>query len=140
VYAGKFLGGPQTDMLLHQENSLYLFKGQWDTLGSSWVRTMPDPVWDAYRPGDKFLVGDFDGDGRQDLFVYNMTDWSMPYFAMLKSTGNGFTGVRRFDRDLPGWGEMKPGDQFLVADVDGDKKDDIVVFNGSDFAIGYLWC
>jgi hypothetical protein len=138
VYAGRFMGGPQTDMLLHQENSLYLFKGQWDTLGSTWVRTMPDPVWDAYRPGDKFLVGDFDGDGKQDLFVYNMTDWSMPYFAMLKSTGSGFTGVRRFDRDLPGWGEMREHDEFFVADVDGDKKDDIVVFNGRDFSIGYL--
>ncbi|HKW83343.1 MAG TPA: M64 family metallopeptidase, partial [Burkholderiaceae bacterium] len=138
VYAGRFTGGPETDMLLHQQNSLYLFKGQWDTLGASWVRTMPDPVWDAYRPGDKFLVGDFDGDGKQDLFVYNMTDWSMPYFAMLKSTGNGFQGVRRFDRDLPGWGEMKPGDEFFVMDVDGDKKDDIVVFNGKDFSIGYL--
>jgi len=138
VYAGRFSGGPQTDMLLHQQNSLYLFKGQWDTLGSSWVRTMPDPVWDAYRPGDKFLVGDFDGDGKQDLFVWNMSDWSMPYFAMLKSTGNGFTGVRRFDRDLPGWGEMREHDEFFVADVDGDKKDDIVVFNGKDFSIGYL--
>jgi hypothetical protein len=138
VYAGRFTGGPQTDLLLHQENSLYLFKGQWDTLGSTWVRTMPDPIWDAYRPGDKFLVGDFDGDGKQDLFVYNMTDWSMPYFAMLKSTGSGFTGVRRFDRDLPGWGEMREHDEFMVMDVDGDKKDDIVVFNGKDFSVGYL--
>jgi hypothetical protein len=138
VYAGRFMGGPQTDLVLHQQNSLYLFKGQWDTLGAQWVRTMPDPVWDAYRPGDRFLVGDFDGDGKQDLFVYNMTDWAMPYFAMLKSTGNAFTGVRRFDRDLPGWGEMRSHDEFFVADVDGDKKDDIVVFNGRDFSIGYL--
>lgn len=77
-------------------------------------------------------------DGKQDLFVYNFTDWSMPYFAMLRSTGSAFEGVRRFDRDLPGWGEMKSGDQFFVADVDGDGKDDILVFNGSDFAVGYL--
>ena len=93
---------------------------------------------DAFRPGDQFLVGDFDGDGKQDLFVYNFTDWSIPYFAMLHSDGNGFTGVRRFDRELPGWGEMKPGDQFLVADFDGDGRDDILVFNGRDFSVGYL--
>ena len=79
-----------------------LFTGQWDTLDPTWERTMPDPVWDAYRPGDRFLVGDFDGDGKQDLFVYNFTDWAMPYFALLRSTGKGFVGVRRFDRDLPG--------------------------------------
>ena len=99
---------------------------------------MPDPVWDAYRPGDNFLVGDFDGDGRQDLYVYNFTDWSMPYFAMLRSTGTEFTGVRRFDNDLPGWGAMTPNDEFFVLDVDGDHRDDIVVFNGRDFSIGYL--
>jgi hypothetical protein len=62
----------------------------------------------------------------------------MPYFAMLRSTGSGFAGVRRFDRDLPGWGAMTPGDRFMVADFDGDGRDDILVFNGTDFAIGYL--
>ncbi len=138
VYAGRFTGRAGADMLLHEENSLYLFTGQWDTLASTWVRTMPDPVWDAFRPGDRFLVGDFDGDGKQDLFVYNFVDWSMPYFAMLHSTGSGFTGVRRFDRDLPGWGEMRAHDKFFVADVDGDGKDDIVVFNGEDWSVGYL--
>lgn len=138
VYAGRFTGGNGADLLLHQESSLYLFTGQTDTLASTWARTMPDPVWDAYRPGDRFLVGDFDGDGMQDLFVYNFTDWVMPYFAMLRSTGGGFTGVRRFDRDLPGWGEMRAHDQFYIMDVDGDGRDDIVVFNGRDWNVGYL--
>ena len=138
VYAGRFTGRAGTDVVVHQENSLYLFTGQTDTLRPTWVRTLPDPVWDAYRPGDRFLVGDFDGDGRQDLFVYNFSDWNQPYFALLRSTGSSFVGVRRFDRNLPGWGEMKPGDRFLVADIDGDGKDDIVVYNVSDFSVGYV--
>lgn len=138
VYAGRFTGRSGSDLVVHQENALYLFTGQDNTVAPTWARNMPDPVWDAFRPGDKFLVGDFDGDGKQDLFVYNFTDWSMPYFAMLRSTGSGFVGVRRFDRTLPGWGDMKPDDQFMVGDFDHDGKDDILVFNGKDFSVGYL--
>jgi hypothetical protein len=138
AYAGHFTGKGHDDLMLHNANSIALYTGAWDQIDPAWVRTLPDPVWDAYRGGDKFLVGDFDGDGRSDLFVYNFTDWSMPYLALLRSTGTGFEGVRRFDRNLPGWGAMTPRDEFHVADLDGDGKDDLVVFNGRDFSIGYL--
>jgi len=138
VYAGPFTGGPAEGVVLHQENSLYLYTGTPSSLAPAWVRTMPDPVWDAYRPGDRFLPADFDGDGRQDLFVYNFDDWAIPYFAMLRSTGSGFAGIRRFDGVLPGWGEMRKRDQFFVADVDGDGKHDLLVFNGEDWSMSYL--
>jgi len=138
VYAGRFGGPGHSDVMLHNANSIALYKGAVNQINPAWVRTLPDSVWDAYREGDRFFVGDFDGDGKQDLFVFNITDWAMPYFAMLRSTGNGFEGVRRFDGVLPGWGSMTANDQFFVADVDGDGKDDIVVFNGRDFSIGYL--
>src|SRR4028119_440618 len=36
---------------------------------------------------DKFYVGDFTGDGKDDLFVFNGLDWSTKYFGMLRSTG-----------------------------------------------------
>lgn len=138
VYTGRFTGGPQDDVVVHTANTLALYRGGLSQVSPIWMRTRPDPVWDDYRVGDRFLVGDFDGDGRADLFVYNFTDWAMPYFAMLRSTGAGFEGVRRFDRVLPGWGDMRTGDRFHVADVNGDGKDDLVVFNGEDFSVGYL--
>jgi hypothetical protein len=138
VYRGRFSGRAGDDVVLHQGDSLSLFIGQSDTIAPVWVRATPDPVWDAFRPGDRFLVGDFDGDGKQDLFVYNLTDWNKPYFGMLRSTGSGFECVRRFDGDLPGWDSMQPHDRFYVADVDGDGKDDIIVFNGEDFNVAYL--
>jgi hypothetical protein len=138
VYTGRFTKDNRADVMLHNTNSIALYTGNTGSLDVAWVRTLPDPVWDAYRPGDRFFVGDFDGDSLQDLFVFNATDWSMPYFAMLRATGTGFEGVRRFDRDLPGWGAMKLHDQFYVADVDGDRRDDIVVFNGRDWSMGYL--
>ncbi len=138
VYSGRFTGGPEDDVVIHNSNSVALFRGNGNQLTPVWSRTLPDPVWDSYLSGDQFLVGDFDGDGRSDLFVFNATDWAMPYFAMLRSGGNGFEGIRRFDRVLPGWGDMKLHDKFFVADVDGDRRDDILVFNGEDWAVGYL--
>lgn len=138
VYPGHFTRDTRDDFVLHNANSITLSLGFADTVAVSWARTFADPVWDEYRAGDKFFVGDFDGDGLDDLYVFNATDWAIPYFAMLRNTGNGFIGVRRFDLELPGWDDMKAHDEFFVADFDADGRDDIVVFNGRDWSVGYL--
>lgn len=138
VYPGHFSKGTGDSLMIHNANSIALYTGNNDEVDPTWVRTQPDPVWDSFRPGDQFFVGDFDGDGVQDIFVFNTTDWSMPYFAMLRGTGSGFEGVRRFDRQLPGWDDMRRNDKFFVGDFDGDGKADIAVFNGQDWNVGYL--
>ena len=71
------------------------------------------------RPNDKFLVGDFNGDGKDDLSSTTSTDWVMPYVATLMSTGSGFTLSRRYDGDIPGWGGLARHDQILVGDFAG---------------------
>ncbi len=96
------------------------------------------PGWDDMKPGDEFFVGDFDGDRRADLYVFNGRDWSMPYLEMLRSSGSDLLAVRRFDRDVPGWGEMRPNDRWFVADVDGDRRADLYVYNATDWATEYL--
>ena len=37
------------------------------------------------RPNDRHYVGDFNGDGKADLYVFNGTNWSIAYLGMLKS-------------------------------------------------------
>lgn len=90
------------------------------------------------RPSDKLHVGDFDGDGMDDLYVVNLTDWNQSYLCMLKSFGDRFEPVRRFDSTLPGWGEMRDRDEFYVADFDKDDRDDLMVFNGRDWNKPYF--
>ncbi|HET7328215.1 MAG TPA: M64 family metallopeptidase [Nocardioidaceae bacterium] len=89
------------------------------------------------RKGDQYLPGDLDGDGQADLYVFNGTDWSVRYFAMLRSTGTSYTMVRRFDNNLGGW-SMAKGDRHVVGDFDGDGRDDVYVFNGDDWSMAYL--
>lgn len=96
------------------------------------------PGWGGLRRNDTFFVGDFDGNGRKDLFVFNGKDWSMPYVGMLRSTGTGFDLVRRFDGDIPGWGGLARNDQVFVGDFSGNGRDDLYLFNGDDWNMSYV--
>jgi hypothetical protein len=94
------------------------------------------PGWQFERD-DRFYVADFDGNGRDDLFVFNGTNWAIPYVGMLRSNGTSFTVVRRYDANMPGW-QMRPTDQHHVGDFDGDGRQSLCVFNGDDWSIPYL--
>ncbi len=96
------------------------------------------PGWGGLARNDRFFVGDFDGDGKDDLYVFNGDDWSMTYVAMLRSTGTGFRLVRRFDGDIAGWGGLARRDELHVGDFNGDGKDDLYVFNGEDWSMAYV--
>ena len=76
------------------------------------------PGWE-FTPGDRFYVGDFNGDGKKDLFVFNGANWAIPYVGMLRSIGPGFALVNRYDGNIPGW-QMRPGDHHVVGDFTGD--------------------
>lgn len=91
----------------------------------------------AMRPADKFFVGDFNGDGKQDLYVFNSDNWSIPYFAMHRSNGTDYTMIKRYDTNLAGW-QMTKGDKIYVGDFNGDGKSDIYIFNGENWSIVYL--
>jgi hypothetical protein len=94
------------------------------------------PGW-SMAVNDKLFPGDFDGDGRTDLYIFNPDNWSFRYLAMLRSTGTGLSGVKLFTTSLPGW-TMAAGDQLHVGDFDGDGKADLYVFNGANWSSAYL--
>lgn len=86
---------------------------------------------------DQFIVADFNADGKDDLFLFSASSWSKPYLGLLRSTGTGLVGAKRYDDAIPGW-QMKAGDQYHVGDFNADGKDDLFVFNGSDWGPKYL--
>jgi len=94
------------------------------------------PGWER-RPGDQFQVLDFDGDGRDDLAVYNGVNWAVPYLGLLRSTGNGLVMTRRYDRFLPNW-EMGRHETIHVGDFNGDSRDDLIVFNRNSWSQVHL--
>ena len=94
--------------------------------------------WGGFAANDLFYVGDFNGDGKKDLYVFNGADWSMTYVGLLRSSGAGFTLVRRFDGDIPGWGGLARNDQLVVGDFNGDGKQDLYIFNGADWSMAYV--
>ncbi|KAA2239679.1 hypothetical protein F0L74_26160 [Chitinophaga agrisoli] len=141
-YAGDFTGDGKGDLVVHYGNSISMYSSDGvkmnhvftgtervNTGGSSW----------QFKPGDKFYVGDFDGDGKKDLYVFNGGDWGSfgPYFAMLRSNGNGFDCVKRYDKLLEGW-QMSAGDDFYVGDFDGDGKDDCYIVNTTSWSTKYV--
>jgi hypothetical protein len=89
------------------------------------------------RPGDRLYPADFDGDGDDDLYVFNGSNWNQPYLTLLRSEGDRFQPVRRYDSNLPGW-EMRADDSHYVADFNDDGKDDLFIYNGKNWSIPYL--
>jgi hypothetical protein len=96
------------------------------------------PGWGGLARHDQLYVGDFNGDGKADLFIFNGDDWSMSYLGMFASTGSGLQMAHRYDGDVPGWGGLARHDQFFPADINGDGKADLIGWNFEDWATEYL--
>ncbi|TWP54146.1 CHAP domain-containing protein [Lentzea tibetensis] len=82
--------------------------------------------------GEVPLVGDFNGDGKDDIATATRGNTGDVYVAL--STGSGFVGTSQKWHDWFGIG----GEILDIGDFNGDGKDDIVTFTRGDDADVYV--
>lgn len=145
VHAGFFYDsgsrrtGIQSDVLLHHGTSIQLFRNTGGGFAHTFSAVERVPGSWQFQPNDQVVVGDFNGDGRDEVAIFNGVDWSMPYLGLLASDGaGGLRLIARYDGDIPGWGGFAKGDRIYKADLNGDGRDDLVITNSDDWSMVYV--
>lgn len=143
---GDFDGDGRMDVLVKNGNDLAIYRSRGSPyqLDRVWTANnlVPSAPGSSYfwtlAPGDRFYVADFDGDGKDDVYVLNTTSWSTRWLGLLRSNGTGLETVIHYGGTIPGYGSIGASDQLFVADFDGDSKDDLYLFTGSSWSTKYL--
>lgn len=105
-------------------------------LHAVWYKGQYIGQWDL-RQSDEFIIGDYNGDGSKDLAIVNRSAYLSVHFVLFRSGGDSFALQRVFEGSLPDW-SLSTGDQFLFVDIDGDGAEELIVYNGADWAVPYL--
>lgn len=96
---------------------------EWSNMGNGMIG-----FWQR-RPYDQYFTGDFDGDGKTDLFsVSPREDW-----ALIQSyIADNFDYVlwsNQGNHTLANEWAINNSDHYVIGDFDGDKKDELLCFN-----------
>jgi subtilisin family serine protease len=82
--------------------------------------------YDLANPADQAVALDFNGDGRDDLFLYRPGAGSQAW--LLQSNGNGTFTTVQSTRGIAGFDLASTADRAVAGDFNGDGKDDLFLY------------
>ncbi|MDH7479119.1 MAG: DUF2334 domain-containing protein, partial [Syntrophomonadaceae bacterium] len=119
-FTGDFNGDGRDDLLFYQPQ-----RGDWSIALSEGDRFADPQCWLAgwaKGAGWRVFVGDFEGDGRDDLLVFNQRDGS--WQIARNNCSQGF-----LPQPATFFGLAETSLQMAVGDVNGDRVDDFIVYD-----------
>ncbi len=130
-YVGDFNGDKKDDFAL--SNWSPDGRREWWVSLSNGSSFTAETLWDTTTGGqtnDKFYIGDFDGNGKDDVATARIIDSTTVRWWVRKSLGTSFKFEEQWKED---YGNI--GDRFYVGDFDGVNGDDIAIVR--DLGNGY---
>ena len=147
VHVGDFNGDGRDDLLVTRFVGLgtgyiglfYSNGSEFDLIDSHFVNYNLGSQ--RIKESDNLMVGDFNSDGRDDFIVANATDRKL---SIHLSEDDFFTPIKHYDASstdssnhLPGW-QATDGDEFFMADFNGDNREDLYILNQTNWGSTYL--
>jgi beta-glucanase (GH16 family) len=129
--AGDFNGDGRDELLATNFNgahhTMQFIGGAWNYIEGGGNGKID--VWNI-NGSDKYVAGDFDGDKRDELLAINPNGWH----HTMKFDGANWKYIEGSGNGKINWWNIAAADQFLVADFQGNKRDQLVAVSNSGWS------